>query len=393
MALDIEKLGVFQVFTGGGTGSAFLIDERLLITNCHVVSPYRTVAIEKRDKQRIAGKVRRINPKRDLAIVELAAPLEGERLTLAEKSDLTAKQSVHIIGFPVGLPLSVTEGVISNPKQPLDGLEYVQTDAAINPGNSGGPILDENKQVIAVTTCKLSSADMVGFGIPAPDVFAFVEGFRNQTAEYGVICPSCDDLLECADRYCNGCGSDLEHLDLATHFDPSLEQHPIAAFVERALTKANIDPVLARHGEENWSFHSGSAPIKIWSCCSEHLCFSSPLAQTGKQKLGELFRFLLSAEHAPLSFDLADNIIRLNLTFHMSDVFAHADVEQLSTSIASFIKEADRLDNLLIENYGCQPAPETQLTFLKEGSKSGPASRAGGPASRSVPPPSRAPTT
>src|SRR4051794_796470 len=75
--LDIDKLGVFQVFTGGGTRSGVLIDDRLLVTNCHVVEPYQKVAVEKRDKQRILGTVRRIHPKRDLAIVELSEPLEA----------------------------------------------------------------------------------------------------------------------------------------------------------------------------------------------------------------------------------------------------------------------------------------------------------------------------
>jgi serine protease Do len=363
--LDIETFGVFQVFTGGGTGSGFLLDERLLVTNCHVVAPYRKVAIEKRDKQRVVGTVRRIHPKRDLAIVELSAPLEGELLGLSPTDDLKAKQVVHIIGFPVGLPLSVTEGVISNPKQQLDGQHFVQTDAAINPGNSGGPILDDRKQIVAVTTCKLSSADMVGFGIPAVDVREFVEGFRAQTAPFGVVCPSCDILLESAERYCNSCGADLESLELESHFDPEPD-HPVVAFVEGGLTKANVDPVLARHGAQNWSFHSGSAPIKIWCCCSEHLCFSSPLAQVGKQKLGDLFRFLLSDEHRPFSFDMDENTIRLNLTFHMADVFGHAGADELSDWIARFIAAADKFDNLLVDTYGCGPAPDTQITFLKE---------------------------
>ena len=365
MTLDIEKLGVFQVFTGGGTGSGFLLDERLLVTNCHVVAPYRQVAVEKRDKRRIVGTVRRIHPKRDLAIVELSAPLEGELLPIASGETLEPKQAVNIIGFPVGLPLSITEGVVSNPKQLLDGQHFVQTDAAINPGNSGGPIVDTNKHIVAVTTCKLSSADAVGFGIPGPDVRKFIEGFREQSAGFGVICPSCDVLLETAERYCESCGSDLEDLELSALFEPP-EDHPIVAFVERALAKANVDPVLARHGEESWSFWSGSAPIKIWCCCSEHLNFSSPLAQPGRQRLGELFRFLLSDKHAPYSFDLADNIIRFNLTFHMADVFGHADDPELSKRIADFVAAADRFDNVLVQEYGCEPAPETQLTFLRD---------------------------
>ncbi len=366
MSLDIEKLGVYQVFTGGGTGSGFLVDKNLLITNAHVVSPYRAVAVEQRNKKRIVGNVRLVNPKRDLAVVELTTPLDGETFTIASGAALESKQAVHIVGFPIGLPLCVTEGIVSNPKQQFEGLDYVQTDAAINPGNSGGPMLDDERTVVAVTTCKMSSADMVGFGIPAGDVHAFVETFRAQTVPFGVVCPSCDALLENAERYCNGCGADLEDLELETYFDPNPEHHPVVAFVERALEKAKVDPVLARHGEHNWSFHSGSAPIKIWSCCSEHLCFSSPLAQTGKQKLGDLFRFLLSAEHAPYSFDLAENVVRLNLTFHMADVFTHPDHEELSSRIAGFIAAADKYDNTLVQTYGCEPAPETQLTFLKE---------------------------
>jgi serine protease Do len=365
ITVDIEKLGVYQVFTGGGTGSGFLVAPNLLVTNEHVVSPARTVAVERRDRTRIVGKVRRVHPKRDLAIVELSAPLDGEPLTVAAAAELRPKQPIHIVGFPIGLPLCITEGVVSNPRQIYDGDAFVQTDAAINPGNSGGPMLNESKQVVAVTTCKISSADMVGFGIPAPDVHAFVESFRSQSSEFGVVCPSCDALIESKTNYCDGCGVELEDLELDAYFDPP-EPHPVVAFVEGALEKANVDPVLARHGSHNWSFHSGSAPIQIWSCCPDHLCFASPLAKIGKQKLGELFRFLLSAEHAPFAFDLAENTIRLVLTFHMSDVFASRDPEALAKQITHFLKEADRYDNLLIESYSCEPAPDTQLTFLKE---------------------------
>jgi hypothetical protein len=206
---------------------------------------------------------------------------------------------------------------------------------------------------------------MVGFGVPASDVRSFIEGFRSQTAAFGVMCPSCDDLLETAERYCNSCGSDLKQLELEAYFEEQ-EAHPITAFVETALRKLDVDPVLARHGNENWSFHSGSAPIKIWSCCSEHLNFSSPLAEVGKQKLGDLFRFLLSDEHAPFSFDLADSTIRLNLVFHMSDVYAERNSDEAAQWIRKFLEKADAYDNLLIEKYGCQPGANTQLTFLKE---------------------------
>jgi serine protease Do len=365
----IEQLGVFQIFTGDGTGTGFLIAKNLILTNCHVVAPYRKVGVELRDKRRIAGTVRRIHPRRDLAIVELAVERDETVLQVASSEELRSQQKVNIIGFPQGLPLSLTEGVISHPLQLLNEQHYVQTDAAINPGNSGGPIVDDQRRVIAVTTCKLTSADNVGFGIPGSDVRAFIESFATQTATFGVTCPSCEALLESAGRYCDGCGSDLEDLQLETYFH-DVELHPVVAFVEGGLAKASIDPVLARHGSLNWSFYSGSAPIQIWSCCSEHLCFLSTLAQPGKQKLNELFRFLLSAEHAPFAFDMDDNLIQLSLTLHASDIFAHNDLDELVSRVSTFIAMADRFDNKLIEEYGCLPAPKTQLKFLKEGMKS-----------------------
>jgi serine protease Do len=338
------------------------------VTNCHVVAPYRRVGVELRDKRRVVGTVRRIHPRRDLAIVELAAPLEGGVLTVASSEGLQSQQKVSIIGFPVGLPLSLTEGVISHPHQLLDEQHFVQTDAAINPGNSGGPIIDGAHQVIAVTTCKLTSADNVGFGIPGSDVRTFIASFAAQTAEFGVTCPACEALLENAQRYCESCGTDLEDLELDAYFGAA-EVHPVAAFVENGLAKANIDPVLARHGALNWSFWSGSAPIQIWSCCSEHLCFQSGLAQPGKQNLGPLFRYLLSAEHAPFAFDLRENLIQLSLTLHASDIFSHGNPDELVERVAAFIAMADRFDNKLIEEYGCVPAPQTRLSFLKEASK------------------------
>jgi serine protease Do len=361
---EIESLGVYQVYTGGGTGSGFLIDERHLVTNAHVVAPYRQVAVESRDRSRILGSVRRVHPLRDLAIVELHSPLNGEVLKLAEDVGLKPKQPVHILGFPVGLPLSLTEGVISHPHQLMDEQYFVQTDAAINPGNSGGPMLDDDRHIVAVTTCKLNAAEAVGFGIPVADVRAFIDAYRAAPSAFGVHCPACEELVEQRQRFCPNCGTDLERRqDFADYFEPP-DLDPLTAFVEQSLSSAQIDPVLARHGSHNWSFHSGSAPVKVWCCCSEHLNFSSPLAQTGKKQLDELFRYLLDAEHAPYAFDLSGKVVRLMLVIHISDVFNDAAHPLLQERVRGFVAKADASDELLIQHYGCEPAPETQLERL-----------------------------
>lgn len=363
---SIDSLGVFQVYTGSGTGSGFLIDPRHLLTNSHVVAPYREVAVEMRDRTRVPGRVRRVHPRRDLAIVELDRPMQERVLPLAEADSARAKQPVHILGFPVGLPLSLTEGVISHPRQLLDDQVFIQTDAAINPGNSGGPMLDDQQRVVAVTCSKLDAAESVGFGIPVADVHAFIEGFRGQSEPFGLHCPACEEFIARATRHCPNCGTRLDEYDDCGDFFRSPDLQPVAEFVEAALRQAGINPVLARHGELNWSLYNGSALVRIYCCCPDHVNFSCRLVQPGRKGPRELFAWLLSHEHAPYFFDLDGSLIRFNLVVHMADVFTPAEHPVLIARVAEFLARADAADDILIERFGCRPAPDTVVERLDQ---------------------------
>ena len=54
---------------------------------------------------------------------------------------------------------------------------------------------------------------------------------------------------------------------------------------------------------------------------------------------------------------------------HIGFVIAPDEHDELSSWIAKFVSMADESDNALIDKFGCEPAPETQLTFLKEGQR------------------------
>ena len=47
-------------------------------------------------------------------------------------------------------------------------------------------------------------------------------------------------------------------------------------------------------------------------------------------------------------------------------MFAHGDRAELAAWVAKFVASADRFDNQLAADFGCEPAPATQLTFWKE---------------------------
>jgi serine protease Do len=114
----------------------------------------------------------------DLAVLKI----DATGLTAAEIGDSTTLEmgdSAITLGYPLGLGLSASDGIISGLDKEMSvevaggtaTMTLIQTDAAINPGNSGGPLLNEYGQVVGITSSKIasSSVDGVGFAIPITD--------------------------------------------------------------------------------------------------------------------------------------------------------------------------------------------------------------------------------
>ena len=72
-------------------------------------------------------------------------------------------EEVVVIGYPLGSEaVTYSKGIFSG-FQEIDGVDYIQTDAAINPGNSGGPLLNLNGEVIGVNVAiETNSFDFLG---------------------------------------------------------------------------------------------------------------------------------------------------------------------------------------------------------------------------------------
>jgi putative serine protease PepD len=76
-----------------------------------------------------------------------------------------SRESVVVVGSPLGLEQSVASGVISALRDTADE-PMVQFDAAINPGNSGGPVINAQRQVVGIATAKAQNAEGIGLAIP-----------------------------------------------------------------------------------------------------------------------------------------------------------------------------------------------------------------------------------
>jgi S1-C subfamily serine protease len=148
------------------TGSGFIIDAKrgFVVTNHHVVREAEEIIVRLTGGGQYPGKVVASDPKTDLAVLQIHAPM----LVAAEWADsdkIDTGDWVLAIGSPLQLDMTVTAGIISAtgrnnmPFMARDAYQdFLQTDAALNPGNSGGPLVDLNGRVVGVNTAIITQS-------------------------------------------------------------------------------------------------------------------------------------------------------------------------------------------------------------------------------------------
>jgi len=163
-------------------GSGVIIDEEgFVLTNFHVVGHASRVWVklpngEEYEADKLAG-----TSFTDVALIKIRAK-KGEKFTavkFAADDDLLLGETVMALGNPFGLGGSVTRGILSSKSrrpplenQPLDVMDWLQTDAAINPGNSGGPLINLRGQLIGINVAVYREGQGIGFAIPVKRVSA-----------------------------------------------------------------------------------------------------------------------------------------------------------------------------------------------------------------------------
>ncbi len=351
------KKSIYKIITAGGTGTGFkVVNQDFLITNYHVISGSKVVAVEDHNKNRFLAQVAMVNPEVDLAFlnVEDLKKVEGTIILDATKEVINT-QKVYINGFPFGMPFTVTEGIVSSPNQPMQGRNYVQTDAAVNPGNSGGPMLNDEGYLVGVTTSKFTEADNVGFGIKHTDVIKQINDYNFDDIKYRVKCNSCDSFTTEESEFCSNCGNSI-NISVFEEFEKS----HFANFTEEALTELGVNPILCRAGRDFWEFHQGSARVRIFTTNNNKYLFAtSPLNNLPKSNLGELLTYINSNKVPPYQLGIYDNKIFISYRTHLSDIYSDRK-DEVKKAIINLALKADELDDFFKDTYGCEMAMESK---------------------------------
>jgi 2-alkenal reductase len=155
-----------------GLGSGFVWDSQgHIVTNNHVVDGADQIRVTFADGTTVDAKRVGTDPNSDLAVIQVNVPASDlHPVTLADSSQVKVGQLAIAIGNPYGLSGTMTSGIVSALSRTLpvgldsanfgNGPTYsipdiIQTDASINPGNSGGVLVDDQGQLISVTTASI----------------------------------------------------------------------------------------------------------------------------------------------------------------------------------------------------------------------------------------------
>ena len=168
-------------------GSGFVIDSSgHILTNAHVVLGASKVQVgfggtlgsTKNYNATVVG----LDRSTDVAVLKVDAPASAlHPLTLGNSSHVNVGDPVVAIGNPLGETRTATAGIVSAVNRDIGSLQgnvqirgAIQTDAAINHGNSGGPLINDQGQVVGITSQILSDdpnnpqSGSIGIGFAVP---------------------------------------------------------------------------------------------------------------------------------------------------------------------------------------------------------------------------------
>lgn len=173
-------LTLLPVMQRYGSGSGVIMrPDGYILTGNHVIKGGERIRVTLSSQRSFEAKVVGRDSLSDLAVLKIPA----NDLPVADfgsSRKLRPGQWAIAIGSPLGLPQTVTLGIISAIGRELTDvsseISYIQTDAAINPGNSGGPLLNLQGEVVGINSFIRSDAQKIGFATP-------IETARSVSAE------------------------------------------------------------------------------------------------------------------------------------------------------------------------------------------------------------------
>jgi len=162
--------------------SGVLVDESgIVLTVAHGIRDTGTVYIHLRNGLVRSGRPITVDSPRDIALVQIESPESLPYAVAGDATELKPGDQLVVIGAPLGLRWSVSQGIVSSTERMHGGQRLIQTDAGISPGSSGAPVFDTHGLLVALVKGRISVADsgqtgeLLNFLIPINTSFPLLD--------------------------------------------------------------------------------------------------------------------------------------------------------------------------------------------------------------------------
>ena len=158
------------------TGTAFFTSrDGRLVTNWHVIegAVNANAKLENGATYTVTG-IHNSAPELDLVLLQAEAT-DVPFLVVSQKPLPEVGARIAVIGSPLGLEGTVSEGIISGQRALSKKDRLLQMTAPVSPGSSGSPVVDRNGEVIGVATFVLRESQALNFARPADYVAQLLE--------------------------------------------------------------------------------------------------------------------------------------------------------------------------------------------------------------------------
>src|SRR6476646_8134072 len=149
-------------------GSGFFIEIDRIVTNRHVIEgAYRAEIHSSTGTVYPVRGVLAVDAEGDIAVLKIDSPTTYVRPLPLDKTSPQEGESVVVIGNPLGLEGSVTNGIVSAVRDIPTFGRIIQITAPISSGSSGSPVVNMQGQVIGIATLQITGGQSVNFAIPS----------------------------------------------------------------------------------------------------------------------------------------------------------------------------------------------------------------------------------
>jgi len=163
-----------------GFGSGVLLPSGKIATNCHVVEGGATYQVGW-GEQFVPATLYAEDHDKDICLLD-AKVVSRKPAELGKAATLKVGDRVYAVGAPLGLELSISQGIVSQLRGGLPPM--IQTTAAISPGSSGGGLFDKKGRLVGLTTLNVVEGQNLNFAIPVEWIDEVKPGRREVSGIY-----------------------------------------------------------------------------------------------------------------------------------------------------------------------------------------------------------------